>query len=264
MTSESREVSGPAPWSIGASVAEARESASLSITEVSERTRIRRTVIEAIEHDDFSHCGGDVYAKGHLRSIGQALGRDADAWVAEYDRQHGSAAPTATEVFEAETSAPVRLRRGVNWSAIMAAALVVVVGLVVVQLADSSGQPSRAPATVAQPDASPTDSASAEPSTDPTTVAQAPVQDVTVRVTAVPDGASWLQVSSSDGAVIYSDTLTSGQTRTFRDDKRLDLVVGNAAGVELTVNGQELGAPGTSGEVARLTFTPKDPDGAAG
>ena len=73
-----------------------------------------------------------------------------------------------------------------------------------------------------------------------------------------------MQVSRSDGTVIYSDTLTDGMTKTFRDDKRLSLVVGNAAGVELTVNGQDLGAPGASGEVARLTFTPKDPDGATG
>ena len=68
----------------------------------------------------------------------------------------------------------------------------------------------------------------------------------------------------ADGTVVYSDTLSSGESKTFRDDKRLDFVIGNAAGVELTVNGQDIGSPGGSGEVARLQFTPKDPDGTAG
>lgn len=261
MTTESQD---PTPASIGAAVASAREASGLSVREVSERTRIRGSVVEAIERDDFSMCGGDVYAKGHLRSIGKAVGADAGPWISEYDRQFGSAAPTATEVFESETFTPVKIRRGVNWSVIMAAALVVAVGLVVVQVTTSSDQPSRAPATVAQPEPTPSETPSSEPSEDPTEVAQAETQDVTVRIATVADGASWVQVSRADGTVVFSDTLSSGQSKTFRDDKRLDLVIGNAAGVELTVNGQDIGSPGGSGEVARLQFTPKDPDGAAG
>ena len=72
--------------------------------DVSERTRIRATVMREIEADNFSHCGGDVYARGHLRSIATAVGLDADA----VDR--GSSTPStrtvpsaAAEVFEAET-----------------------------------------------------------------------------------------------------------------------------------------------------------------
>ena len=262
MTTESTD---PTPPTVGAQVAAARERAGMSVREVSERTRIRGSVVEAIERDDFTLCGGDVYAKGHLRSIGTAVGADSAAWVAEYDRLHGTAAPTATEVFESETFSPVKLRRGVNWSAIMAAALVVAVGLVAWQVTTSSDDPTRDTATVAEPTSStPSQSPSAEPSDDPTEVAQAEPQDVTVRIATVPGGASWVQVSRPDGTVIYSATLGDGQSKTFRDDKRLDFVIGNAAGVELTVNGQDIGSPGGSGEVARLSFTPRDPDGAAG
>jgi cytoskeleton protein RodZ len=259
MTTESPD---PTPPTIGTSVATARQSAGMSVREVSDRTRIRASVIEAIERDDFSMCGGDVYAKGHLRSIGTAVGADAAAWVSEYDRQHGTVAPSATEVFESETFTPVKIRRGVNWSAIMAAALVVAVGLVAWQVTTSSDDPTRDPATVAQPESTPTDTPTAEPSDDPTEVAQAEEQ-VTVRLAAIGAG-SWVQVSRPDGSVIYSATLLGGDSKTFRDDKRLDFVIGNAAGVELTVNGQDIGSPGASGEVARLQFTPKDPDGAAG
>lgn len=261
MTVDDQQHSRDDAASLGARVKAARESAGLTLAEVSDRTRVRATVLAEIERDDFSHCGGDVYAKGHLRAIASAVGVDARPWIERYDDLHGTAAPSATEVFESETAVSVR-RTGVNWSAIMAAALVVAVGLVVVQVTSSSDDPARDTTTVAEPEPTPTES-EAEPSTEPTQVAEAERQDVTVRLVAIGTG-SWVQVSRPDGAVIFTETLPAGESKTFRDDKRLDFVIGNAAGVELTVNGEDIGSPGASGEVARVSFTPKDPDGAAG
>jgi cytoskeleton protein RodZ len=250
--------------SIGAMVAEAREAADLSIAEVSERTRIRKTVIDFMEHDDFSHCGGDIYAKGHLRAIGTAVGADASGWVAEYNRQFGAPPPTATEVFETETSPPVRIRRGVNWSAIMALALVVAVGLVVVQITTSSDDPTREQTTVADPDPTPTDNPSSEPTDDSNQVAEAEPDQVVVRITVLPGQRSWVSVTRSDGTLAWEGTLESAQSRTFRDDKKLSVVAGCASGVELTVNGQNIGTPGATCGIQSVNFTPKDPDGAAG
>lgn len=250
--------------SIGAAVSAARREASLSLAEVSERTRIRATVIEAIEADDFSHCGGDVYARGHLRAIAGAVGVDAGPWVDEYDRTYGTPAPSATEVLESELAAPVR-RRGTNWSALMAVALVLAVGLVGYQLTAASDDPARTPTTVAEP-APPTDEPSdtTEPSEEPTQVASAENEEVVLRITALPGGISWVQVTDPSDEVVFEGTLSEGQSKTVRDSKYLRVVLGNAAGVELTVNGQDLGSPGGPGEVANLKFTPKDPAGAAG
>ena len=250
---------------IGSAVALARREASLSLSEVSERTRIRSSVIEAIENDDFSHCGGDVYARGHLRSIAAAVGVDGQPWVDEYDTEHGIAAPTATEVFEAESVAP-RRRTGTNWSALMAAALVLAVGLVVVQLTTSSGGPARPPATIADPVPTPTITSpeGSEPSDEPTQIAQGTPEEVVMRMTALPGLISWVSVTRSDGSVVFEGNISDGQVKTFRDSKRLQVVLGNAAGIELTVNGQDLGSPGGPGEVANLTFTPKDPAWSAG
>jgi transcriptional regulator with XRE-family HTH domain len=70
---------------IGATLAKARRDAGLTVAEVSERTRIRETIIRGIEQDDYSACGGDFYARGHLRSIARVVGADAAALVGEYD-----------------------------------------------------------------------------------------------------------------------------------------------------------------------------------
>ena len=49
---------------IGEALAEARGQAGLTVTEVSQRTRIRETIISGIEGDDYSACGGDFLQAG--------------------------------------------------------------------------------------------------------------------------------------------------------------------------------------------------------
>ena len=252
--------------SLGQTISAARSEAGLTIEQVSERTRIRGTVIRAIENDDFSLCGGDVYARGHVRSIAAVVGVDSVPLIAQFDAEHGVIPPTATEVFEAETST-TRERRAPNWSAVMAAALVIAVGLVAVQVFKSDSNGNRGTTTVANPTPSiseRTTSQTSAPEQQPTEVAQAPRDEVVLKVSALPDNLSWVQVSAADGAVLFSGTLAHGEAKTFRDHKELHVVVGNAAGVGLVVNGTDLGTPGSSGEVARLTFTPNDPEGSAG
>ena len=60
---------------IGPVLAAARRRLSLGVDGLAERTRIRPHVIEAIEVDDFAPCGGDFYARGHLRTLARVLGR---------------------------------------------------------------------------------------------------------------------------------------------------------------------------------------------
>jgi hypothetical protein len=73
---------------IGGALAEARSEAGLTITEVSQRTRIRETIIRDIERDDYSACGGDYYARGHIRAIAKAVGTDPAPLIEEYDAVH--------------------------------------------------------------------------------------------------------------------------------------------------------------------------------
>ena len=74
--------------SIGEALAAARRQSGLTITQVSQRTRIRETIIRGIERDDFSACGGDFYARGHIRAIARAAGADPEPLVREYDSSH--------------------------------------------------------------------------------------------------------------------------------------------------------------------------------
>lgn len=116
--------------SIGDALAAARREAGLTITQVSQRTCIRETIVRGIERGDYSACGGDFYARGHIRSIARAVGLDPDELVREYDATQ--AAPhqiTAADVFQPFTPVRLKERRRPNWSLVLVAGLIAVLGI---------------------------------------------------------------------------------------------------------------------------------------
>lgn len=116
--------------SIGTALKKARIAAGLTVDEVSSTTRVRIPIVHAIEEDDFTRCGGDVYARGHIRTLARAVHLDPAPLIDSYDAAHGGRpAPTpAAPMFEAERIRPERQRP--NWTAAMVAAIVAVIGFV--------------------------------------------------------------------------------------------------------------------------------------
>jgi len=250
--------------SIGETLASARERAGLSVDQVSEATRIRQTIISAIEHDDFRLCGGDFYARGHVRSIAQVVGADPAPLIAEFDASHDDAGQRSIEALQSETYA-VKRHRGPNWTAAMAAVLVLVLGYGVFQLATRGGDGGGTTPPQSQPQSTVTASHSPRPTATPSStptgdgpVAVAPKKGVAVKVALV-SGRSWISVRDKSGAQLYQGVLEQGTRKTFSDKKLVRLVLGNAGAVQLTVNGQDLGTPGGSGQVVHLEFGPGDP-----
>ena len=127
---------------IGPELAAARVRVGLSVDELAERTRIRPHVIESIEVDDFGPCGGDFYARGHLRTLARVLGRDPQALVEQFDRRYATAPIDARRVFEAElatgmTGSMRSTTGGASWPLLAAVVLVLVVVWAVVRLFDA-------------------------------------------------------------------------------------------------------------------------------
>lgn len=253
--------------SIGQTLADARQRSGLTVAQVSEVTRVRETVIRAIERDDFSVCGGNFYARGHIRSIARTIGIDPEPLVQEYDDAHGGSpqAVRASEVFEPETPIKISGRRRTNWSAAMAVALALVVIYAVFRLftgeSEEPRQVSTAPQATAtvpseRPSAVPSPSASPSNTDDP--VALAPSDKVVVSLRAV--ASCWVSVRDSSGDRVFEGLLRDGDEKKWKDDELLRLVIGNAGGAALTVNGKDLGKPGGPGEVVRVSFEPGDPE----
>ncbi len=77
----------PSP-TVGGTLRAARESAGLSRADLADRTKIAEPLIDKIEADDFSDCGGDFFARGHLRLLARTLGIDPTAVVDRFDVDH--------------------------------------------------------------------------------------------------------------------------------------------------------------------------------
>ncbi len=126
--------------SIGEALAGSRREAGLTITDVSRRTRIRETIITGIEGDDYSACGGDFYARGHIRSIARVVGVDPEPLIREYDTALLEPEP-AEEEDDITEPVPVIRRLGPrrpNWTAALGLALVVILGFVAYHLLTGS------------------------------------------------------------------------------------------------------------------------------
>lgn len=232
--------------SIGDTLTEARRQAGLTVTQVSQRTRIRETIIRGIEQGDFSACGGDFYSRGHIRSIAAVVGTDPEPLIREYDEAHGAPeAIRASDVFEPSTPIRIKERRSLNWSVAMILALLVVVGYGGYRLASGSSHNTGGTAAAAIPSPGHTRSPapSATPSAAPTQPASAASRQVVIQLSAVED--CWVFLTDDQGNTIYSGVIPAGSSQTWKEGRAVTLRLGNPAGVVLTVNGKKQ-SPGTS------------------
>jgi len=277
---------------VGQQLKAARTAQRLSIKDVAHAIRLRPGLIEAIEADDLDVLGGEVYARGHLRSYARFLELDVDALLADYAEQVGATAPAVTEVVEPTPPAARELplapvvggffdgarslrpvmshKRQANWTGAMAIALVVVLLVGGIAIIGKLGSATKVP-PVALPSLTQTPTggaskpaSSTSPSPTPTNpsappsnlVAQLPGATVQLAVSGTP---SWVSVVGNSKGTLFQGILQPGTTSTYNDRKGVHLVIGNAGSVSVTVNGNNLGAAGATGQVVRLAF---GPDGA--
>jgi len=240
---------------VGAQITQARIAAGLSVAEVAAKVRVRNSLLVAIESDNFEPCGGEVYARGHVRSIATALGMNVNELMVTFGLQ---VKPAVSALGEIATMMQGE-KRALPWAPIMASAAVVIAGVVGFSLfvgGKNPLEPSRAVATSsvsAKADLAP---ASALPSaSEPTALL---TDDVTVVISAVSDS-SWIAITSNSGVQLFAGILQKGVTKEFQDPQNLRVVIGNAGAVTLTVNGKKLGTPGGSREVLQFDFGIGDP-----
>ncbi len=231
--------------SIGDALAQARGQAGLTLAQVSQRTRIRETIVRGIEHDDFSACGGDFYARGHIRSIARVVGVDSEPLIHEYDTTHGAPeAIRAADVFEPATPIKLKERRGPNWTLVMIIVLALVVGYGVYRAVAAVASP-RGHVPVAAPSHHP--SAAAAAPTTPTPTPTHASHTVVIRLTAIED--CWVGFSTPSGTPLSQYLVVGGSSKTWRFRHAVTMQIGNPAGIMLTVNGKNLGSPGSAGPV---------------
>ncbi len=231
--------------SLGERFRAAREQRGLTLSEVAEHLRIRSVYLAAIEDQNWSAIGAPVYTRGFLRTYARYLGLDPEEAVAEYHKTAGAASGP-------DTSMPnpiISYKEPRSLGLLIWIASAVAIGLIgfVIYLYVS---PPRAQQTAALVGASmgPSPVASSTPSAASLPPPLPRAKTLAIHLTAP----SWLRVTV-DGNVSIEGTFPAGTTKTFHG-KSARVRVGNAGGVEITVDGRAIGKLGGPGDVAEKSF----------
>jgi hypothetical protein len=238
---------------IGPELAAARTRVGLSVDALAERTRIRPHVIESIEVDDFAPCGGDFYARGHLRTLARVLGQDVDPMLEKFDNLYATAPVNARRVFEAElaTGMTGSMRStigGPNWGLLIGVVLSLVLVWGVVRL--FAGGPAdllQNPPPVLNGSAGVTNTYTGHGTA---TAAKAPLGVTLVAAHA----GSHVVVRDGKGRVVYTHDMRLGEKKTVKVTPPVHVSAADGGAIEIHVKGTNRGVLGETGHPGRRTF----------
>lgn len=273
---------------VGDILRQEREKKGLSIADVAAETSIRDTYLEAIEEGNYDVLPGDVYTKGFIRNYARFLEIDGTplleqfaaernivkevqpvdsqqpAEPVEQQTQNNVFTPskkTKQETVQQESSKPEpkqnlfaagdAYRNSLakeessgtrKFLILLAVMLVFLVGVYVAFMDDGTVEaPSKPTTQVTQQAAAP-----------------APVKVYDgVEISAKMLENCWISVKV-DGQDAFEGTLEKGKEMTWQGKESVEMIAGNAGGIEITCNGKNLGTLGEVGQVADRTFTKAD------
>jgi hypothetical protein len=217
--------------------------------QAAEITRIPPAHLEALERtappEEFPE---PWYARTFLREYSRFLGLRSKPLVEDYQLRYPR--PEVSPI----GYLPLERRAKGGWLR-PALVAVAVLGLIALTIVVARREP--APNVVADQPSFPSPASPVPVETETTEPATpAPPEAVVLRLRVV-DAPSWVELSR-DGEVLVSETVLPGYAKTFRADRRLDLELGYAPGVRLTLDGEPFQIAGDDGGVYRASFVLRD------
>jgi cytoskeletal protein RodZ len=237
-------------------ITKARKDAGLSIDDLSAATNIRGTLLREMESNNFSQCGGETYARGHLRNIAIKLSVEPQIFLTAFEDEQMHVDRTMQDLLvENSVMREPKEARKVSWKVLVTISIASLFVAGLVQIIVSNDSAPDIPVAVeesATPTASPEATTATEvvPTEEPTISTG---QGVEVIINAV-RAKSWLFVSDSSGRVLFSGQIPQGVTKTFSSDAQLNLKIGNAGGVDVSVNGKKIDSLGADGQVVSVSY----------
>lgn len=231
----------------------ARTAAGLSLDDLAAITSVRAGLLGEMERNDFSHCGGDIYARGHLRNIAPKLGLDPAQLVELYNAEHTIESRSINEMLAENSVIRVpKEKKSLSWKVPAAFSLSILLVLGIAQIVYSNIKSSDSTTAAPIESASPTATASAEPSPS-TSASELPASEgVTLSITAS-RGNSLIDIVV-DGEHVDKGSIFQGESKSFEATTSISVFFSNPAGLDVTVNGELLQPLGGQNEEVRRTF----------
>jgi hypothetical protein len=245
---------------LGEFLRKAREDAGFSVDELAHLVNLRPGLIKAMESDDFLPCGGDTYARGHIRNIAQIIRCNPQELLTMYDAEHAVDSRSIHSQLVDNNAAAIRSEnRKLSWKVLVGASLSIVVLIGVAQFALSaieSEPASTSIVTEVEPSPSPTAEVLPTASPSASTEVVIPAGELLNLVITATRGNSNIDIVIG-GVSVYKGPLFQGETKSFVGENSISIYLGNAGDLDLTLNGEELAPLGERNQEIRKTFRAK-------
>lgn len=226
-----------------------------------------------MESDEFDFLA-PAYVRGFLRTYARFLRVNEEPLVTEFDRKYGRGKTDTSSITALNDRARrvPRQRRPLNsWTVAALLAAFTLVALAVVGVIsdqgnqDPPGERAADEQPAAEPTPTPDETAEEEPIASPSPSDEPEEEETTI---ALEDGLQvqlvakrarcWIEVTSDGELVTPGGVMleVGDRSETFTADNNMEIVLGYAEGVDLVVNGRNLGAPG--GPDAIVVSLPED------
>ncbi len=251
--------------SLGAQLKAAREQKRVSVAQAAHDTRISANHLESFETGRYQSLPGGVYNRAFLRMYSEYLGLDPQAML---DRYNAETSTLTEKPARAVGNRAQRLEPAFAPHPVMIWSVMLLVSVVALFLSRKwisdvfspyfTHRPAPAQ-TLVKPEPQPPAQASGEPATTaaaPAAAAESPLPPQlpgTIRLHLQITQRCWVSVTS-DGNRVLVKLLEPGDSQTFDAIESLYLILGNAGGVQATINGKPARAFGKNGEVVRVSI----------
>jgi len=242
--------------SVGTVLRNEREHQGRAIDEIAQELCLMPSYVRAIESDDLSNLPGAFFYKSFVRQYATLLGLNPSQFQAEIQALTAVAEPEP-QVAPKPIRVPDPIAEAANrldlssrsWAVPVAALLVALLG------GGSFYTWWKQPSAPVAPLESPVVKASIEPVVNvTTTTGEDGIRRLELNLSASEE--TWLSISSG-GKQIFAGILAPDETKTVSGLEMARLKVGNAGGLNVQWNGQEIGPIGEKGQVRTVVFTPE-------
>jgi len=240
----------------------------LTLEDVSNLTKIRKKYLEALESGNYNDIPEKVYVKSFLKIYSDFLGLDRAYIVKRYEDLNSSNENAAImpNLYVPLNNQVSKHKRRNNLLIYIIAGIIgislIIWGINRVRITSNvsdlvNNEVIRGPSPTEPPGVAPENSLPVIKETETTVKSQHNFDKLTIRIECIAN--SWIS-KTIDGKTITAYTMLPNKTESIEAQKRVDLRIGNAAGIKVNANDFDLGVIGKRGEVVdlRITLIPKE------
>jgi len=240
----------PTPKQFGQALAQLRSERGVTLEEIIQRTKISRRVLEALEAGKFAALPDRVFARMFLRQILATMKEPAEAWLQAFDAAF-TRFEDSSQSFPVVPAPPPRRQRVWPW---LVAVSLLAGGLALLFLLGrplaregSRAVPPTPEVLLREPAATPSLLVAATPASTPS-----PSPPSTVLVVRTAGTACWVEVRVAGGERQQRLLPPNSSWEIEAGGRAVDLLLGDAGGVEVAYLGEVRSALGRAGEVVRV------------